>query len=73
MLGKESFRASTLLAIWLEFLARSLVECAASSAGSSLMDARAQATPPKTSIYDSPPKRENPAMTSDQRLRCKKN
>jgi hypothetical protein len=46
---------------------------ATSTAGSSLMDARAEAsTPPKTNSYlpveDLPPKRE-PAMTPDERLR----
>jgi hypothetical protein len=30
----------------------SLGECETATAGSSLMDAKAQATPPKTSIYD---------------------
>jgi hypothetical protein len=43
----------------------------------SLMDARAEAlAPPKTSAYpligDLPPKRENPAMTPDQRLKLQK-
>jgi len=42
--------------------------CATSTAGSSLMDARAEAPePPKTSVYlpveDLPPQRENPVMT----------
>jgi hypothetical protein len=50
----------------------SLGECATSTAGSSLMDARAQAAPPKTSIFDPPPKRENPAMTPDERLKMQK-
>jgi hypothetical protein len=50
----------------------SLGECAASSAGSSLMDARAQTTPPKTSIYDPPPQPEKPAMTLDERLKLQK-
>jgi hypothetical protein len=36
------------------------------------MDARAQATPPKTSIYDPPPQREKPAMTLDERLKLQK-
>jgi len=45
------------------------------NAGSSLMDARAQA-PPKTSVHplveDLPPKREKPAMTADERLKVQK-
>jgi hypothetical protein len=36
------------------------------------MDARAQAAPPKTSIYDPPPQREKPAMTLDERLKLQK-
>ena len=47
----------------------------AGSAGSSLMDAGAQA-PPKTGVYplveDLSPKREKPAMTPDQRLTLQK-
>jgi hypothetical protein len=38
------------------------------TAGSSLMDARAQATPPKANIFDPPPQRA-PAMTPDERLK----
>jgi hypothetical protein len=36
------------------------------------MDARAQAPPPQKSIYDPPPKRENPAMTPNERLKMQK-
>jgi len=48
-----------------------------STAGSSLMDARAEATaPPKTSNYlpveDLPPKREKPVLTPDERLKLQK-
>ena len=43
-----------------------------SIAGSSLMDAGAQAAPPKTSIFNSPPKREEPVMTPDERLKLQK-
>jgi hypothetical protein len=55
----------------------SLVGCATSTAGSSLMDSRAEApAPPKTSAYlpveDLPPKREKPAMTADERLKVQK-
>ena len=55
----------------------SLGGCATSTAGSSLMDARAEApAPPKTSAYplvgDLPPKREKPAMTPDERLKVQK-
>ena len=55
----------------------SLGGCATSSAGSSLMDARAEASEPsKTETYlpveDLPPRREQPAMTADERLKLKK-
>src|ERR1700723_1254583 len=50
----------------------SLGECATATAGSSLMEARAQAAPPKTSIYDPPPQRAKPTMTLDERLKLQK-
>jgi hypothetical protein len=55
----------------------SLGGCATSTARSSLMDARAEASaPPKTEVYlpveDLPPQREQPAMTVDERLKLKK-
>jgi hypothetical protein len=55
----------------------SLGGCATSTAGSSLMDARAEASAPtKTSPYplvgELPPKREQPAMTPDERLKLQK-
>ena len=55
----------------------SLGGCATSTAGSSLMDAWAEApAPPKTSVYlpveDLPPQREKPAMTPDERSKLKK-
>jgi hypothetical protein len=55
----------------------SLGGCATSSAGSSLMDARAEApAPPKASAYlpveDLPPQREKPIMTPDERLKLQK-
>jgi hypothetical protein len=50
----------------------SLDECATAAAGSSLLDARTQAAPPKTSIYDSPPQRVKPTMTLDERLKLQK-
>ena len=55
----------------------SLGGCAASTGGSSLMDARAEApAPPKTSVYlpveDLPPKRAKPSMTPDERLMLQK-
>ena len=58
-------------------LSLSLGGCATSNAGSSLMDARAEApTPPKTSVYlaveDLPPRREKPAMTPDERWKLQK-
>jgi hypothetical protein len=58
-------------------LSLSLGGCATSSAGSSLMDARAQSpAPPKASVYlpveDLPPKRDMPAMTPDERSKLQK-
>jgi hypothetical protein len=58
-------------------LSLSLGGCATSNTGSSLMDARAEASvPPKTSVYlpveDLPPQREKSAMTPDERLKLKK-
>jgi hypothetical protein len=55
----------------------SLGGCATSTADSSLMDARAEATAlPKTGVYlpveDLPPKREKPAMTADERAKLLK-
>jgi hypothetical protein len=41
------------------------------SAGSSLMDARAQAAPPRKSIFDPPPQRK-PAMTLEERQKMQK-
>jgi hypothetical protein len=57
-------------------LSVSLAGCAISTAGSSLMDARAEAPlPPKTSAYlpveDLPPARESPVMTPDERSKLK--
>ena len=49
----------------------SLGDCATATAGSSLMDALAQATPPKPNIFDPPPQRA-PAMTPDERLKLQK-
>jgi hypothetical protein len=58
-------------------LGLSLGGCATSTAGSSLIDARAEATAlPKTGVYlpveDLPPKREKPAMTADERAKLLK-
>src|SRR5665647_1409796 len=58
-------------------LSLSLGGCATSTAGSSLMDARAEApAPPKTSAYlpveDVPPRPEKPAMTADEQSKLKK-
>jgi hypothetical protein len=58
-------------------LGLSLGGCATSTAGSSLMDARAEATaPPKTGVYlpvgDLPPPRDTPVMTPDERLKLQK-
>ena len=70
-------RTSSLATAALLLLGLSLGGCATSTAGSSLMDARAEATaPPKTSVFlpveDLPPKREKPAMTADERLKLQK-
>jgi hypothetical protein len=55
-------------------LSLSLGGCATSTAGSSLMNARAQVLP-KASVYlpvhDLPPQRETPGMTSDERSKLK--
>ena len=58
-------------------LSLALGGCATSSAGSSLMDARAESpAPPKASAYmpveDLPPKREMPALTPDERSKIQK-
>jgi hypothetical protein len=56
-------------------LSLSLGGCATSTAGSSLMDARAEVLP-KASIYlpvhDLPPQREMPGMTPDERSKLKR-
>jgi hypothetical protein len=62
---------SSLVGAALIFSSLSLGECAASSARSS-PDARAQAAPAKKSIFDAPPKRDEPTMTPDERLRLQK-
>jgi hypothetical protein len=46
-------------------------DCTPARAGSSLTDARAQAAPPKKSIFDPPPQRQ-PAMTLDERQKMQK-
>jgi hypothetical protein len=55
-------------------LSLSLGGCATSTAGSSLMDARAE-VPPKASVYlpvhDLPPQREMPGMTPDERSKLR--
>ena len=70
-------KTSSLAAAALLLSVLSLGGCATSTAGSSLMDARAEApAPPKTSVYlpveDLPPKREKPAMTADERSKLQK-
>lgn len=64
------FAALLALSLWLG-------GCASSPAGSSLMDARAEATNhPKTTGYlpveDVPPRPDKPAMTADEQLKLKK-
>jgi hypothetical protein len=70
-------KITTLAAAALLLSSLSLGGGAISTAGSSLMDARAEAPArPKTSGYpaveDLPPKREKPAMTADERLKLQK-
>jgi hypothetical protein len=65
-------RRMALVSAALLLLSPSSGGCAASTAGSSLMDARAEVPVlPRTSAYplveDLPPPRENPAMTPDER------
>lgn len=68
---RTAFAAAALL-----LLSLSLGGCATSGAGTSLMDARAQAVPPKTNAYplveDMPPDRQNPVMTLDERSKLQK-
>jgi hypothetical protein len=72
--GKITARATAALLL----LSLSLGGCATSTAGSSLMDARAeaQAHPKGADVYlpvhDLPPKREKPAMTADEQLKLQK-
>jgi len=66
-----------LAAVALLLSSLSLGGCATSTAGSSPMDARAEApAPPKASAYlpveDLPPKREKPAMTAEERSKLQK-
>jgi hypothetical protein len=74
-------RRMTLVPAALLLLSLSFGGCAASMAGSSLMDARAEVPvppkiPSKTSAYplveDLPPPRDNPAMTPDERSKLQK-
>jgi hypothetical protein len=70
-------KVTALAAVALLLLGLSLGGCATSTAGSSLMDARAEAPAlPKTSVYlpveDLPPKSEKPAMTADEQSKLKK-
>jgi hypothetical protein len=65
----SAFAAAVLLSSF------SLGGCATSTAGSSLMDARAEAPAPPTAylpVQDLPPKRDKPAMTLDERLKLQK-
>ena len=70
-------KVTALVAAALLLSSLSLGGCATSTAGSSLMDARAEAPAlPKASVYlpveDLPPKREKPAMTADERSKLQK-
>jgi hypothetical protein len=62
-------KISVLVAAMLLGSSLSVGECTPASAGSPLMDARAQSTPPKKSIFDPRPQRDEPTMTPDQRLK----
>jgi len=68
------YKQITALAAVLLLLSLSLGGCATSTAGSSLMDARAE-VPPKASVYlpvhDLPPQREMPGMTPDERSKLR--
>jgi hypothetical protein len=68
---------TALAAVTSLLMSLSLGGCATSTAGSSLMDARAEApVPQKTRAYlpveDLPPQREKPVMTPDERLELQK-
>jgi hypothetical protein len=70
-------KISALAAAALLLSSLSLGGCATSTAGSSLMDARAETPgPPKATVYlpveDLPPRREKPAMTPDERSKLQK-
>jgi hypothetical protein len=70
-------KVTALVAAALLLSSLSLGGCTTSPAGSSLMDARAEAPAlPKTGVYlpveDLPPKREKPAMTIDERSKLEK-
>ena len=69
-------KVTALAAVALLLSSLSLGGCATSTAGSSLMDARAEApAPPKTSVYlpvEDLPKREKAPMTPDERLKLQK-
>jgi hypothetical protein len=70
-------RRMALVLVALLLLSLSFGSYATSTAGSSLMDARAEVpVPPRTSAYplveDLPPARDNPAMTPDERSKLQK-
>jgi hypothetical protein len=78
-MGSEQIyeRRMALVPAALLLLSLSFGGCATSTAGSSLMDARAEVpAPPRTSAYplveDLPPARENPVMTPDERSKLQK-
>jgi hypothetical protein len=65
-------KISAVAAVVLMLPGLSLGETATATAGSSLPDAIAQATPQKPSIFDPPPQRDQPAMTPEERLKLQK-
>src|ERR1700722_8870564 len=75
VLNERKISALAAAALLLSSLA--LGGCVTSTAGSSLMDARAETPgPPKATVYlpveDLPPRREKPAMTPDERSKLQK-
>jgi hypothetical protein len=68
-------KISAFAAVVLLLSSVSLGGCATSIAGSSLMDARAEAPAPPSvylPVHDLPPKRDKPAMTLDEQLKLQK-
>jgi hypothetical protein len=71
-MSKDGRTTSSLVTAALLLWSLSLGGCATSTAGSSLMDARAEKTSVYPPIDDLPPQREKPAMTADERSKLQK-